>query len=285
MKKINIVNNSIHIEEGKKAHFIRFGPAGLGPVKDSIENLEEYHRLGLSACEIAFTYGVYMHDDKDAVEIGKAAERLGIKLSIHAPYFINLNSKEKKIIENSKKRILDCCRIGEKLGAYRVVFHAGYFGGMDKEKTYENIKNAVLDIMKELKKNEWKIRIAPETMGKINVFGSVDEIARLVEETGCSFCIDFAHILARDKKVDYVKIKNLFGKYNEWHCHFSGIEYGEKGERKHIKTSKENWKELLSNLPNGKKIIIINESPDMVNDSVNGLKLSKTIQRINIYKE
>ena len=275
MKKINIVNNSIHIEEGKKAHFIRFGPAGLGPVKDSIENLEEYHRLGLSACEIAFTYGVYMHDDKDAVEIGKAAERLGIKLSIHAPYFINLNSKEKKIIENSKKRILDCCRIGEKLGAYRVVFHAGYFGGMDKEKTYENIKNGIVDIMKIIKQNRWKIEIAPETMGKINVFGSVEEISRLVTDTNCSFCIDFAHILARDKKVDWEKIKNLFGEYSEWHCHFSGIEDGEKGEKRHLKTKKEELKELIGNLPKDKKIVIINESPDMINDSVEGLKLYK----------
>ena len=47
-----------------------------------------------------------------------------------------------------------------------------------------------------------------------DVFGSIDEISRLVNETGCSFCLDFAHILARDKKVDYEKIKELFKSKN-----------------------------------------------------------------------
>lgn len=257
----------------RKYNSVRFGPGGLGPVKDAISNLEKYSKMGLRACEIEFTYGVYIHDLKDAKEIKETAEKLDIKLSIHAPYWLNLNSKEKKKIEESKKRILDCCKIGEVLGAYRVVFHAGYFGGMDKEKTYENIKNSVLDIQEEIKKNKWKIKIAAETMGKINVFGSVEEISKLVEDTGCSFCIDFAHILARDKKVDYEKLKKLFGKYEKWHCHFSGIEYGEKGERKHILTGKDNWKKLLENLPKSKDIIVINESPEPVKDSVEGLKL------------
>jgi deoxyribonuclease IV len=259
----------------KETHLIRFGPAGLGPVKDAVERLEEYHKLGLRACEIAFTYGIYIHNEKDAIEIRKASEKLGIKLSIHAPYWINLNSKEKKKIEESKKRILDCCAIGEKLGAYRVVFHAGYFTGMDREETYENIKNEIVDIMNIIKQNRWKIKIAPETMGKINVFGSVEEISRLVLDTGCSFCIDFAHIEARDKKVDWEKINKLFGKHEKWHCHFSGIVYSEKGERHHIKTPKDKWKEVLNNLPKGKEIVIINESPDMINDSVEGLNLLK----------
>lgn len=252
---------------------IKFGPAGLGPVKEAISNLEEFHKLGLKACEIAFTYGVYIHDIKDAEKIGKKAENLGIRLSIHAPYWLNLNSKEKLKISQSKKRILDCCKIGEKLKAYKVVFHSGYYGGMKPEETYENIKKAVLEIQEEIKKNNWKIKIAPEIMGKINVFGSIEEIAKLAEETKCSFCIDFAHVLARYKKPSYGLIKERFGKYKEWHCHFSGIEYSDKGEKRHIKTPKEKWKELLENLPKDKDITIINESPDMIEDSVEGLKM------------
>ena len=116
-----------------------------------------------------------------------------------------------------------------------------------------DIKNAIIDLMKEVKKNKWKVKLAPETMGKVNVFGSIDEIARLVEDTGCSFCIDFAHILAREKDVDYEKVKRLFGKHDKWHCHFSGIEYGEKGERKHLKTPIASWKELIKNLPKDKE--------------------------------
>jgi len=251
---------------------IRFGPSGLGPVKDAIENLKEFSKQELKACEIAFTYGVYIKQEKDMQEIRKTAEKYKIRLSIHAPYWINLNSKEKIKIEQSKKRILNCCKIGEKLGAYLVVFHAGYYGGMDKEETYRKIKDSILDMQKEIKKNKWKIKIAPETMGKINVFGSIEDISRLVKDTRCCFCIDFAHILARDKKIDYNKLKELFPE-KEWHCHFSGIEYGEKGEKRHIRTKEKELKELLKNLPKDKNIVLINESPYSVEDSVLGVNL------------
>lgn len=255
---------------------IKLGPAGLGGVKEAVRNLGEFRKLGLSACEIAFTYGVYIKDKKDAVEIGKEAEKQDIKLSIHAPYWINLNSKEKRKIEGSKRRILQCCEIGYYLGAYRIVFHPGYYGGMDKKETYQNIKKAVLDMEKIRKKKGWKPKLAPETTGKINVFGSVDEILRLVREAGCSFCIDFAHILAREKKVNYKEILNKFREYKQLHIHFSGIEYGEKGERRHIRTKEKEIKELLEALKKyakGKDIAIINESPYPVEDSVRMLKM------------
>jgi len=251
---------------------IKFGPAGLGSVKGAEEVLGEYHKNGLSACEIAFTYSIYIKE-VDAKRIGRKAKELGIELSIHAPYFVNLNSSEANKIEATKKRILDCCRIGEKLGAKVVVFHPGYYGE-NREKAFENIKNGILDIMAVIRKNNWKIKIAPETMGKINVFGSIEEISSLVKETGCSFCIDFAHILARDKKVDYEKVEKLFpGK--EWHVHFSGIVYGDKGEKHHKTTEKNEWKELLKNLPKDRKIRIINESPTMIEDSLEGLGIAK----------
>jgi deoxyribonuclease IV len=254
------------------SHFI-FGPSGLGPVKDAIENLKEYSKLGLKACEIAFTYGVYIKNSKDVIEIAKKAKELNISLSIHTHYWINLNSKEKSKVEASKKRILDCCRIGHLLGVENVVFHPGYYAGMDKEETYQKIKKEILDMQNQIKKNKWEVKLCPETTGKVNVFGSLEEISKLVKETGCSFTIDFAHILAREKNIDYQKINKLFGKYKNWHCHFSGIEYGEKGEKNHKKTTKEELKKLLDNLPKNNYITIINESPYPVEDSVLALSL------------
>lgn len=257
---------------------IHFGPAGLGPVKDAIKNLEDYHRLGLKACEIAFTYGVYIKKEDDIAQIKSAAEKYGITLSIHAPYWINLNSTEAKKIQQSKERILACCEVGEKLGCYRVVFHPGYYGKSSPEETYTHIKEAILDLEKVIKENKWKIQIAVETMGKVNVFGSLEQTAQLVKDTGCAFCIDFAHILARDKHVDYDKIKQLFSTQKVWHCHFSGIVYGDKGEKYHKKTEREEWKTLLKELktlPKDITITIVNESPDMVEDSVEGLKVWK----------
>ena len=251
---------------------IKFGPAGLGPVKDAVQRLEEYHKLGLRACEIAFTYSIYIKPG-EAPAIREKAKELGIKLSIHAPYFVNLNSDEREKIEASKKRILDCCEIGELLGAEIVVFHAGFYGKEPREKAYEVIKKGVMEVMDAIKKKKWKIKIAPEVMGKINVFGSPQEIRKLVDDTGCAFCIDFAHLLARNKGiVDYGQIIEMFPEKN-WHVHFSGIVYGDKGEKHHRNTEKEEWKVLLEKLPRDKEITIINEAPTPVEDSVEGLKI------------
>lgn len=251
---------------------IRFGPAGLGGVKEAISNLEKYHKLGLKACEIAFTYGVYIKNKEDAEKIGQTAKKLGIQLSIHAQYYINLNSDDKKKIEQSKQRILDCLKVGTWLNAKVIVFHPGFYSKMNKEETYNNIKNAILDIEKEADKKNYTPKLAPETTGKINVFGSIDEIAELVKETHCRFCIDFAHILAREK--DY-KFKEVFEKFKQdkIHIHFSGINYGLKGEKSHKKTPESELKKLLQNVPKNRDIIIINESPDPINDSISGLKI------------
>ncbi|MBI2056636.1 TIM barrel protein [Candidatus Pacearchaeota archaeon] len=250
---------------------IKFGPAGLGSVADAEKVLEQYKNLGFKICEIAFTYSVYIKSE-DAKRIGKKAKELGIELTIHAPYFINLNSSEKEKVEASKKRILKCCEIGEELGAKRVVFHPGYYGKTSREETYFKIKKEITEIV-----NYLKIKISPETMGKINVFGSPEEISQLVKDTGCDFCIDFAHILAREKKVDYNKIKKLFPQ-EHWHCHFSGIVYGEKGEKHHKTTEKKEWKELFKNLPGDKEINIVCESPTLIEDSVEGMKIWKKIK-------
>ena len=145
---------------------IKFGPAGLGKVDEAVKNLEAYHKLGLEACEIGFTYGVYIKKDEDIKKIREAAQKFNIKLSIHAPYWVNLNSEDKNKIEQSKERILKCCEIGEKLACYIVVFHPGYYGKMNPEITFDNIKKAILEMQDVIKKKKWKIKIAVETMGK-----------------------------------------------------------------------------------------------------------------------
>jgi deoxyribonuclease-4 len=252
---------------------IIFGPAGLGGVKEATERLKEYKEQGLKACEIAFTYGVYIKEEKDAEEIGNVAKRLGINLSIHAPYWINLNSFDKEKLEKSKERILECCRIGTWLGATKIVFHPGYYGSMNPEETYENIKKQILEMQKIRAQKKYTPKLAPETTGKKNVFGSIDDIAKLAKETNCEFCIDFAHILAREKSYCFERVKKAFEKYKEWHIHFSGIEFSDKGERKHKTTSEKEIKILLKNLPKNKEITIINEAPNPVGDSMKSLKI------------
>jgi len=129
-------------------------------------------------------------------------------------------------------------------------------------------------MLKVIRKNKWDVELCPETIGKINVFGSIDEVAGLVRDTGCSFCIDFAHVLARYGDYKFNEIKKAFPQ-KKWHLHFTGVEYGEKGEKNHKITAIEDWKKLLKFLKGlDKEINLICESPDPVGDSVKGLKLS-----------
>lgn len=247
---------------------VKFGPSGLGGVKEAVDNLEKYSDLGLNACEIAFTYSVYIKNKKDALKIKKAAKKYNIELSIHAPYWINLNSKEKHKVEKSKKYLLECLKVGTWLHAKKIVFHPGFYSGIDKEKTFENIKNRILELQEIRKKEKYTPKLAPETTGKVNVFGSIEDIFRLTQETKCSFCIDFAHILARYKTYNFEEVFGKFKKFKNMHLHFSGIEYAKKGEKHHKKTPEKDVEKLISNLPKNKKIVIINESPYPVEDSI-----------------
>ena len=127
---------------------IKFGPAFLGGIKEAEKNLEEFSKLGLKASEVSFTRGIYIKNKEDAKRIGKKAKELKIQLSIHAPYYINLNSTDKEIVEKSKQRILKCCEIGTHLGATKIIFHAGFYGKFERKQTYENIKNQIIDLQK-----------------------------------------------------------------------------------------------------------------------------------------
>lgn len=254
---------------------IKFGPGGLGGVADAIFNLENFFGLGLRACEVEFVYGIYLKK-RDAVLIGKRAKELKIELSIHAPYWINLSSCDEEKVEASKKRILQSCEVGHFLGCGRkvsIVFHAGYYGKEPRDFVLDKIMLRVSELKKEIKKRNLNVILCPEIIGKKNVFGSIEEISCLVDKTGCGFCIDFAHVLARYGSYKFDLLEKSFPQKN-WHCHFSGIEYGEKGEKRHKKTGVEEWKKILKRLSClDKNIVIINESPDNVVDSVLGLEI------------
>mgnify|MGYP001458469895 CR=1 FL=1 len=115
-------------------------------------------------------------------------------------------------------------------------------------------------------------------MGKVNVFGSIEEIEGLVKNTGCGFCIDIAHVLARYGKYEFDAIKKAFPQ-KKWHVHFSGIEYGEKGEKNHKVTPVEEWKKVLKFLEGlDKEVVLICESPDAVRDSVVAERLAQELK-------
>ena len=253
---------------------IRIGPAGSSGSGNE-KGLEKVYELGLNAMEIEFTYGVKMPDDQ-AKMLGERSRELNIELSVHCPYYINLASKEKAKVHASKKRILDSSQKAHLLGAKYVVFHAGFYQDRSKEDTYNIIKQEIKDLIKVLKGNKWRVVLAPEVTGKASQFGSIDELLRLRKETGCELCVDFAHILARDGCIDYDDVFNKLKGIAHIHAHFSGIEYTEKGEKRHIITDKKVILPLTKKiLEQGTDITIINESPDPIGDSI---KIKKSLR-------
>ncbi len=255
---------------------IRLGPAG-SPLKSTLEGISYLKKINLDAMEVEFTYGVRMKNEL-AKKIGEIAEKLGISLSVHAPYYINLASKDKEKIEASKKRILDSCERAHYLKASHVVFHPGFYGDYSKEECFDIIKKEIINIQNEIKKKNWKTTLAPETTGKMSQFGSLKELLRLRNEIGCEICVDFAHLYARNGKINYTDIFNQLKSIKHIHSHFSGIEFGEKGERRHLVMEKKDFLPLAREiLKRRKDITIICESPVTWQDS---LKMKEIIDEL-----
>lgn len=257
---------------------IRIGPAGSAGLGNE-KGMEKVHDLGLNAMEIEFTYGVRI-SSAQARRLGKLATDLDVLLSVHCPYYINLASREKTKIAASKKRILESCDRAHFLGARFVVFHAGFYQDRGKKDTYNIIKDGIEDINRTIEKNKWDVVLAPEITGKRSQFGDLDELLNLRKDLGIELCVDFAHILARDGRIDYNSIFDKLKGIDYVHAHFSGIEYTEKGEKRHVITEKKFIIPLVEKiLERNIDITIINESPDPIGDSIK----TKDATRSGIY--
>lgn len=249
------------------------GTAGLG-YDDGLKMINE---LGLNALEVEFTYGVKM-PVAEAKRVGDLAKRLGVKLSVHAPYYINLASDDKKKLAASKKRIMDSCERAHHLNASHVVFHSAFYGKKSASQVFEIVKDAVIDIQEKIKYNKWKVALAPETTGKKSQFAGLDDLLDLVKQTRCSICVDFAHVLARDGSIDYDDVFSKIKHLNHIHSHFSGIEFTAKGERRHLITTPRVITPLMEHILKSRvDITVINESPDPIGDS---FKTKKILEKL-----
>ncbi len=221
-----------------------FGTAGI-PIsskkRDSISGIARVKELGLEAMELEFVRGVNMGKET-ARKVKEAGEKKEISLSVHAPYYINLNSKEEEKVKASKKRIMDSARIGELCGAKIVTFHPAYFQGEDKKDVLEKVVGKIEELAEEIEEKEWKIKLAPETTGKASQLGSLNETITLCKKVkGLLPMVDFSHLHARDNgrfksEKDFEKaIEEIPKKYRKFlYMHASGIRFSAKGERNHL---------------------------------------------------
>jgi len=264
---------------------LRFGTAGIplcAKGRSTIEGIMEVKRLGLDAMELEFVRGVHM---KEAVakEAGAVARSLNVTLTAHGPYYVNLNSNEKAKVEASVKRIMETARIAFLAGGYSITFHAAYYGKSSKEETYRRVKESLEKVVKQLSDEGIKIWVRPETTGKRSQFGDLEEVIRLSEELEMVMpCIDFAHLHARRRGAynSYeefsevlVLMEERLGKeaLEEMHIHVSGIEYGERGEVRHLNLEESEFKylDLIRAFKDfGVKGVVISESPNIEGDAL-----------------
>lgn len=268
---------------------IRIGTAGI-PIStkehNSIEGIKRVAELGLNAMEVEFVRGVNMRLDT-AKELGKTAKEYNIELSIHAPYYINLASHEKRKIEESKIRILDSMERGYAMGATIVVAHPGFYGKHAKDVCAQIITENCKDIVKRAKSKGWDVILGLETMGKQGQYGTLDELLTLSKEVkNCQPVVDFAHIFARNGgSIDFKEVLDKMKDFKHIHSHFSGINYsvvgiGKGNERNHLPLSCNNpdYHLLAKELAKRKiDITLISESPIIEEDS---LKLKEMIKKI-----
>ncbi len=215
---------------------INIGTAGIPASckgKSTIDGVRRIKELDLQCLEVEFVRGVAMGNET-AKDIGATAEEFGIKLSVHAPYYINLNSDDKQKLEASKKRILDSMERAHHMNAEAIAVHASYYGKDTPEKTYGNTKNACIDILEKAEKNGFDdVKLGLETMGKQSQFGSLDELIKLSKEIKIIPYIDWAHIFVRQRgAIDYAEIFDQLErlKLKKIHSHFENVKKNSAGE-------------------------------------------------------
>jgi len=275
----------------QKVRGLRFGPAGIPlstPRKSTVNGIKRVRELGLDAMEIEFVRGIRMSEAK-AREVKEVAQSLDVTLTVHAPYYINLCSDDENKVRASIDRILQSARIGFIAGAWSVVFHPGYYGKLESAEAYRRVRKALEQIVEVVKSEGIDIWIRPEVMGGLSEFGALEEVVKLAAEIGPPVlpCIDFAHLHARSRGkyntyeefstvLDFLERELGKEVLKNMHIHVSGIEYGERGETRHLnlEESQLNYRELLQALKDyGVEGVVISESPNLEEDAIRMKKI------------
>lgn len=230
----------------------KFGPAGkpdsfekLG-YKTSLQIPEYVEKMGLDAFEYQCGRGVNIGEDK-AKQLGALAREKNIVLSLHAPYYISMSSVEEEKRLKSVDYILQSARAVNAMGGNRIIVHTGSCGKISRDEALFLAKDTMSKSIDALD-NEGlsNIHICPETMGKVNQLGTLDEVIELcLLDERLIPCVDFGHLNARDlgffKTFDDYKyvfdsIENRLGteRLKTFHSHFSKIEYTTGGEKRHL---------------------------------------------------
>jgi deoxyribonuclease-4 len=202
--------------------------------------------LGLDALELGWVRAVRVSVETCAA-IKQAGSEQAVSLSVHAPYFINLNADEVEW-PKSRQRLMDAAHYGDLAGATDIIFHPGSYFGNDPLAVLKVAIPRLGGCVDELRAAGNPVTLRPETMGKSAMLGSLGDTLAMSEAiAGVEPCLDFAHLHARpgdgtvntyDEWLGYLELyaKTLGDEaLKRLHIHLSGIEYGPKGEKNHLK--------------------------------------------------
>jgi deoxyribonuclease-4 len=265
----------------------RFGTVGSplstpskpgGSVGATIRSAE----LGLDGMELGWVRSVRV-SEKTCQLIKETAEAQGVSLSVHAPYYINLNADEREW-PKSRKRLMDAAHYGYLAGATDIVFHPGSYFERPPEEVLPNAIQRLEGCVEELRAGGNPVTLRPETMGKSAMLGSLEDTLLMSQEiSGVQPCIDFAHLHARkgdgsmNTYAEWASVLEAYGKalgkkaLKSLHAHISGIVYTEKGEKEHVPLEEADLelKEILKALKDfGCQGRMLCESPAMEEDAL-----------------
>lgn len=228
----------------------KFGPAGNAesfPYKSSVDAPRWLSTLGLDAYEYQCGKGVNVGEET-ARKLGAAAAANSVALSLHAPYFINLANPDPESLKKTTGYIIAACRAADWMGATRVVIHSGALMKRTRREAQDIALNSLKEIVSAVDGEGFgHITLCPETMGKINQLGDLDEVLELCTlDERLTPCIDFGHLYARTlgelegheacvRMLD--RVVEVLGeeRASHFHSHFSKIQFTPNGgEKMHL---------------------------------------------------
>ena len=220
---------------------VRFGPAG-NDVKfytegnqSSVDAPHWLAGIGLNAYEISFGRGTRM-TDKTAQVIGAQAEKHGVRISVHAPYYINLANPAN--LEKNYHYIKRSLELLTLMGGDRLVVHTGCQMQMTRAEALTNCRQSLQVILQRLHDDGFEYYwLCLETMGKYTQIGNLDEICELcnLDPKHLMPTVDLGHMncLAQGQ-LDLIHVFQQIETFPQVHFHISFIEYNAKGEIRHL---------------------------------------------------
>ena len=231
----------------------QFGPAGNAESfskvhKSSLAAPAWIAQQGLDCYEYQCGKGVHVGEDT-ARKLGEKAREAGIALSVHAPYFINLANPDPESRAKTTNYVLESCFVAQVMGAERIVIHSGALMKRSRQEALDIAKETLKQVLEACDRQGYgNITLCPETMGKINQLGDLDEVLTLCTlDERLIPCIDFGHLYARSlgelegeqacrEMLD--KVERGLGEERacRFHSHFSRIEFTPNGGEKRHRT-------------------------------------------------